>query len=719
MAARRSDPSIKVPPKLPCVGLGPEVCLPWAERLLRSGHTLVLESGGIEILDASRTPPTHFGRKYLQANVFNRSKDYGLRDAILTHGITFTLKGNLPPYIVVQQNMESIADGFDTVHSELAKMRDRGWYKQCEDSLDKGILTLDCVPCWFNPNGAVPRALSDVWRRILDGYAPRMPEYVLNATALLAIPCEARLGAPPPPALAKLIGKILSMPSYRDTPFADRSRPISSVNAAAGMSESRAANRAQRALDSPTQPRVTSAQRRRPLPVRLDEQLRALPLEIAPGATYPPELKPFFADLMLTVAKLAYLSLILPDEHPPVVYSDDYKSMFHQFILAFGTRWMFHILALDPTEVASGNSASAALAIFAELCMGMGIGPASNYAQRFATELGDAYVELFHEQEAPYIAQLEKEVPAFAEYAAKRRELERTTGRRELLVLFLLVFTDDPVVVLLMGPRGERAVRALTLWHAHMGPDGANVMMGEPIKRHIGVHAPWIGGHILTVANLGYLDAHRMLRLQAPLVELLAGKLTVQEQKKLNGLLEHVAGMCALPRYAVSDMYEGLDLARKRLGREPEPAEILPLGARQRRAALKWLQHLGERSGASVFASVFEVRLPPCGVYYTLRGDAALKGTDHPAMSGGLYSFVWVYPLSELTKQLPIAALEFATQGFFYPTHSRPAATGTSRDPASRRRAGCSARPRRWAAREQAAQVHARAARRLGRLPEA
>ena len=51
--------------------------------------------------------------------------------------------------------------------------------------------------------------------------------------------------------------------------------------------------------------------------------------------------------------------------------------------------------------------------------------------------------------------------------------------------------------------------------------------------------------------------------------------------------------------------------------------------------------------------------LPGSVKRWVLRCDAAVEGTAFPAICGALYSFYYVYPLDELTRQLPICALEF------------------------------------------------------------
>ena len=63
--------------------------------------------------------------------------------------------------------------------------------------------------------------------------------------------------------------------------------------------------------------------------------------------------------------------------------------------------------------------------------------------------------------------------------------------------------------------------------------------------------------------------------------------------------------------------------------------------------------------------SVFETRLPPSGVYWVLRCDAAVEGTTEPALCGALYAAVWIHRLTWLTHVLPISALEYAAQGHF------------------------------------------------------
>ena len=83
---------------------------------------------------------THFNTEYIMSDVLDKSHDMALRDAMAGRGVMITLSKKVPPYLVIQQNMSSIFDGFLTCHSELAKMRNRGWYVQMPDTLEECTL---------------------------------------------------------------------------------------------------------------------------------------------------------------------------------------------------------------------------------------------------------------------------------------------------------------------------------------------------------------------------------------------------------------------------------------------------------------------------------------------------------------------------------------------------------------------------------------------------
>ena len=110
------------------------------------------------------------------------------------------------------------------------------------------------------------------------------------------------------------------------------------------------------------------------------------------AAVLPPELKPFFFELVVSITILAAagetLGLV------PVLFSDDLHKFFHQFALARLQRWMSHIVILDPAAITDADlealladAPPAEIAILSELCMSMGTRPSSNWAQRYSTEL--------------------------------------------------------------------------------------------------------------------------------------------------------------------------------------------------------------------------------------------------------------------------------------------------------------------------------------------
>ena len=79
---------------------------------------------------------------------------------------------------------------------------------------------------------------------------------------------------------------------------------------------------------------------------------------------YPPELKPLFIEVMLTVCILAHMS-VLCDE-PLFIACDDLKAWFHQFATAVLQRWACNIFTLDP-EARREEVAAAAAAVDGEV----------------------------------------------------------------------------------------------------------------------------------------------------------------------------------------------------------------------------------------------------------------------------------------------------------------------------------------------------------------
>jgi len=371
---------------------------------------------------------------------------------------------------------------------------------------------------------------------------------------------------------------------------------------------------------------------------------------------YPPELKPLFIEVMLTVCILAHMS-VLCDE-PLFIACDDLKAWFHQFATAVLQRWACNIFTLDPEAVARGD-VDAALASIFEQCLSMGTSPSSNIAQRMLTEATLSFEEDFNSTDLPVIDAMCASNARFAKMVEARKKLSARTGHCELALLKVLGFTDDCLLCIVGA---ARCVRGLVAWRRHMGPDGANFLMARVEKRQLGVSCTFIGGSLLVPGLLAYVSTEKRLRAARGLSSFLGGDLAVGEYRKLLGLLNHLVCVLAMPYYVMYGMYASLDAARDAgLG----PGEVTPVVARARKAATQWLTAVRERAGNTMLAAAFDTKPTGVTVMQYAHSDAAVKGSAgadgefKPGICGNLYAFIFILLLTPAWLELPIVALEF------------------------------------------------------------
>jgi hypothetical protein len=134
--------------------------------------------------------------------------------------------------------------------------------------------------------------------------------------------------------------------------------------------------------------------------------------------------------------------------------------------------------------------------------MSMGTPPSSPYAQRLNTELGEDYEHRCNTALMPRVHERAAEWPALREFIERRAELARQTGRVELKTVACLFYSDDPLAITFL----PFIVDGLVIWTRHMGPRGANVLMGNKIKRELGIGLGWIDGRVLLSGNLSYIS---------------------------------------------------------------------------------------------------------------------------------------------------------------------------------------------------------------------
>ena len=158
--------------------------------------------------------------------------------------------------------------------------------------------------------------------------------------------------------------------------------------------------------------------------------------------TWPQELKPLFAELLLALAILAHAAYLL--DRPVYLIANDIKDAFHQFALSYLQMAACGGFRLDPAHL-DGDAFEAALCAVQARCLEMGVSPSSNVVQRFVGEMGETLIRRFSEAEEPFLRADELAYPAFGQWCDTRRALGVCTGRNEARIAYRLSYTDDLV----------------------------------------------------------------------------------------------------------------------------------------------------------------------------------------------------------------------------------------------------------------------------------
>ena len=519
---------------------GADSCYPWAEALVNEGHVLIRSEGRITLRDLSQ-PPGFTISPEGAAQLLEGSKDAALRDAMTTHGIVF-YSNALAAQLVMMPPMRNIGDGLESVMDTMRKMVGLKWFTQTlAGGLDNDELELGGFPGRFQAVGCVPRSYSDVMRMIINNSYPHKPMFTTVGERASVVSLNQAINAYGDRAIRK--GEELE----RLAAEAGGAQPVKQH-----------------------EPSVVSVQG---LAKRAEYHVPArLPGSGGGAAVLPPELKPFFFELMTVIVLMAHVGGILGLE--PVIMSDDLAKFFHQFALSHLQRWTSHIMMLGPEddvhaamEELLSTASARELSIIDELCMSMGTSPSSNWGQRYMTEFMHSYVERFHREHTELYDMWACEVPAFAKWRATRAAVEQRTGRCEVYLLYGFCFTDDPCIVTLCScspvkaPLVSNATVLVVDGVIQWGSDCRRnkLMRGEPCKRHLGVQGPWIGGNVFTTGLIGYLGKSKMLRAGDGVRAYKSGRQTVAEFRKLRGLLHHIVFTVALPRHVMYNLCDGLD----------------------------------------------------------------------------------------------------------------------------------------------------------------
>ena len=98
----------------------------WARKIIQKGYMLRMGASKLKVFDTSHTPHTHMSREIVE-EVLRDSPDHALRDTMLTHGVSFL--ADLEHISMFADHLLGLPAGFDSLHSEIARLAKKGWYE--------------------------------------------------------------------------------------------------------------------------------------------------------------------------------------------------------------------------------------------------------------------------------------------------------------------------------------------------------------------------------------------------------------------------------------------------------------------------------------------------------------------------------------------------------------------------------------------------------------
>ena len=239
--------------------------------------------------------------------------------------------------------------------------------------------------------------------------------------------------------------------------------------------------------------------------------------------------------------------------------------------------------------------------------------------------------------EADDILRLRCASPCFRRWCRHRESL----GDSPIRLYHVLVYTDDPVWIILSA---DRVARALKLWH--WLTSGAGLLMAIPEKRSMGTSGGWLGIKYLVDLGFSVVPAQKVLRVCIGVDLCLSLSMSFADYRRLVGFLEHVRDVLLLR----GDKMYGLYVPHIR---ELEPAHYistpyltsgqLDLISKQ---MVAWKDRLLGGAASSVrhvdaFLSgkaVPRLEHPRCRLF-TVFSDACKEGASTPGLGGWIVGF--------------------------------------------------------------------------------
>ena len=398
----------------------------------------------------------------------------------------------------------------------------------------------------------------------------------------------------------------------------------------------------------------------------------------------PDEVKASFSDQAVDICTLRYPGDLLGWKI--VQIADDMKDWFHQAANHISQHWMSCFVFVE--------EGADTVDYYQEVSMGMGYVHTSNVAQRFSNTILILWYEEFDRLDAPFLREereRNKRLDAYLEAREvvqlryeqqrdeeegqqasteqqkprkgrkkKQQKLERNgTTRirpRQDRLHTGHIFTDDFYAAVLEPPHHSRVTTALAAWYSILLRLG--IITARPEKRMIGASLPWTGIMAIACLALQVLPQEKVSRVHTGLMLAATGAMTVEEYNKLAGLVGFARYALALPQHLAAIMWEPL-----RAGHEKDTggATLVRATARRRKHWEVWSRRLMNAHGAPCTWSLREgerqiLKTERAFVWFQ---DAAIKGTDYPALGAYAHGLYWILPLTaEMRTLLSIAPLE-------------------------------------------------------------
>ena len=399
-------------------------------------------------------------------------------------------------------------------------------------------------------------------------------------------------------------------------------------------------NQVLQSLNEASIPREVSGRKLEEQRMEYDDALKKfVPCTImAEGAKFPHELKPTPACLRAMMLVLSSSANFLNE--PVFLITDDAANFFNQFALAPEEYWKFVTLLRDE------DSGSAKF--MAEYCMGFGVRPASNIAQRFANMLVDLVTRRFQKQELQLLQATTE--PRLQKWFQHRKTLSEGTGFDEAMLWFMLMYTDDPIIAIVGVDRTVRFLQTGADTIAELG-----LQMALASKRQLGSGVIWCGALVFARGAL-VVPLDKRLKALRSLLALRQGTLPVGELRSLNGLLEFCRLILCLDKSTMHGFYQPLQ-AKGEIATGPQTkVRYNELIAKQANA---WGRRLRDQCATSVALAIEGSReVANDASLLITSSDACKEGAEHPGMGGFLTGFWWRYIFKDEHLALDIPVLE-------------------------------------------------------------